>query len=426
MNADPVAEQRVIGGVVLSAGRVLRDLRLTDEDFATPAHAELWTGLHRYLDSGKPLTPDLFMAYVRDRRAALVPVLVECLSSVGVADEAAWHAENLRDLTGRRRLDGASLRLRQLAESPGEFTREELAEQARAIVDQATDRAVQGGGAVTFGDAYADSLDRWSRPDTNVLPTGWHDLDDLLTGGLRPGHLCIVGARPAIGKSLMATELARMVASRGTRVLVHSLEMTAEEVTDRITSSVTGIPLGTLTGGHADETEMDRLSDRLADVADWPLVIDDRPGLTVTGIRGKARDLTREGPLGLVIVDYLQMVRPYDLKAPREQQVASVSRGLKLLAKDLGVPVVALAQVNRASEATQNQRPRMHNLRESGAIEADADEIMLLHRNTGLAEGEEDDLYGQIEVNVEKNRHGATGIARLSWLPAGGRIGNLR
>lgn len=425
MNADPQTEQRIIGGVILSAARVLRDLELTEEDFATPAHASLWAGIQSYLATGKPLTPDLFAAYVRDRRPALLPSLVECLSGVGVPDEVPHFAVHLRTLTARRRVEQASAALVQLAQSEQDLTPEELAESARAQVDRFTDQRGERGRFATFGEAYLGSLERWSTPDTNVLPTGWVDLDDMLTGGLRPGHLTIIGARPAIGKSLMATELARAVSSRGVVTSLHSLEMTTGEVVDRIASSVTKVPLATLTGGTADRYEQEALADALPRIADWPLHIDDRSGVGVTGIRTRCRDISREAPLGLVIVDYLQFVRAADPKAPREQQVAGISRGLKLLAKDLEVPVVALAQVNRAGSVGPRDRPRMHHLRESGAIEADADEIMLLHRNVGLPEGEEDELYGQIEIILEKNRHGSTGPVHLSWLPAGGHIGNL-
>lgn len=414
--ADPVAEQHVLGSAILTAGRALRDLTLTADDFATPAHADLWDRIHTYGDTGKPLTPQLFMAWLRDRQPSLLPVLVECLTGVGAPAEAGWHAENLANLTARRRIEQAAASLTQLAATP-DYTGDELAERARATVDRYTGRTVATGGAVTYVDAYLEAIDRWSTPDTTALPTGWLDLDDLLTGGLRPGHLCIVGARPAVGKSLLATELAKNVASSGVMTLLHSLEMTRAEVTDRITASHTRVPVETLTRGHANEQEMDILTDALKHVANWPLYIDSRSGVTVTGIRGKARDLTREAPLGLVIVDYLQLVTPYDQKAPREQQVASVSRGLKLLAKDLAVPVVALAQISRASGGGH---PQMHHLRESGAIEADADEILLLHRDDTDPE-----MFGQLEVNVIKNRHGRTGSVRLAWLPAGGRIVNL-
>lgn len=250
-----------------------------------------------------------------------------------------------------------------------------------------------------------------------MLPTGWADLDDMLTGGLRPGHLVIIGARPSVGKSLVATELARQVAARGTGVLFASLEMSCDEVTNRIAASMTRVPLSTLTGGRANDEEMDRLGTLLARVADWPLHIDDRASVGVAGIRGRAGDLARTPRgLGLVVVDYLQLITPPDLRAPREQQVASFSRALKLLAKDLGVPVVALSQINRAPMMRADKRPLMSDLRESGAIEADADEILLLHR--------EDEDPEELEVNVVKNRHGETGTVYLTWMPHVGTIGN--
>lgn len=425
---DPVAEQRVLGSVIASGGGVLRDLALTAEDFAGGAHAELWKAIHAYLETGKPLTPELLVSYVREhgRAAQLAPVIVECMSGVGVPSEATWHAVGLRTLTARRRLAQAQTAVGQVAAGMPDATPEELFEAARGQLDRFTDRSVTTGGAQSFADAYLEALETWAKPDTNVLPTRWTALDEKLTGGLRPGHLCIVGARPAIGKSLMATELARQVSSRGGVVLLHSLEMTTLEVVNRIAAAVTKVPLEALTSGRTTESEMDTLGAGFDKVHTWPLTIDDRSGMTVAGIRAKARDIVHEtGRLDLVVVDYLQLVRPADPKAPREQQVGSISRGLKLLAKDLGVPVVALAQVNRASEAESNRRPQMHNLRESGSIEADADEILLLHRNPPGTPEEDDDLYGKIEVNVVKNRHGATGVVELAWLPAGGTIGNL-
>jgi replicative DNA helicase len=231
---DPVAEQKVLGSIIASGGGVLRDLDLTVEDFAGGAHAELWRAIHGHLETGKPLTPELLLAYVREhgRATQLAPVIVECLSGVAVPSEAAWHAVGLRTLTARRRLQAAQTAIGQVAATP-DATPEELFEAARGQLDRFTERSVATGGAQTFADAYLEAMETWAKPDTNVLPTHWAALDEKLTGGLRPGHLCIVGARPAIGKSLMATELARQVASRGGVTLLHSLEMTRLEVVNR-------------------------------------------------------------------------------------------------------------------------------------------------------------------------------------------------
>ena len=415
--ADIDTERAVLGAAVLSAGRLFDSVDLTGEDFHAPQHEELWNVMTAMAAVGKPIDSELVMAGLGDRRAVLAPALVECLSRACLPAAASWHAATLRALTMRRRIATAGAALTQLAgDGSPDITPEELAELARGRVDEHVQRNASGGSVTTFLDAALAGLDRWGTPEADVLATNWLELDEMLNGGLRPGHLVVVGARPGVGKSFLATELARNVAPRA-GVLFSSLEMSDAEVTNRISAAMTGIPLATLTSGRASEADLNRLTSVPNRAADWSLVIDDRASVGVAAIRGRARDMTRRGHLGLVIVDYLQLVAPTDRKAPREQQVASVSRGLKLMAKDLRVPVVALAQVNRGPTQRMDDRPRLSDLRESGAIEADADEVLFLHRS-------DDEFYGQIEVNVSKNRHGSTGAVRLAWQPDVGRIGN--
>lgn len=415
MIADPVAEQRVIGSVILSGGRVLDGLKLTEEDFSDPNHARLWKAVSVYRQAGKPLNLDLFGAYLRQHGAMeLMPALGECVSGVVVPQEAPHFADVLKDATRRRNLSAAAAALQQLATTAGDFTEEELYAQASAQFDRFVRTEEVSGGLVRLADTVSYGLDqRWGKPDTNFLPTAWRELNERLNGGLRPGHLVIVGARPSVGKSFVGVGMARHAASRGETVLFHSLEMSAEELTDRVIAPLAPVTLSTLAAGGVSAEELDKLGDTIVakDVLSWPLFIDDRSSLTLAGISGRARDLKRKGQLSLIVVDYLQLITPADRKASREQQVASFSRGLKLLAKELDVPVVALAQVNRGSG---DERPRMSHLRESGAIEADADEILLLHVS------DEEDMYGQLEIIVEKNRHGSKGSLRLAFLPTAG------
>jgi replicative DNA helicase len=416
---DLAVERAVLGAVLHSGGRLLGRLELTAEDFHAPAHEELWRAMLAADAAGRPVEVDALLAVAGARAAVLGPALAECVTAAAVPASAEWYAEQLRTHTMRRSIAGAANRLAQLASDDVEREPAELTEIARGIVDTATARDDDAGGTSSLDEQLAVGLQRWCTPDTDVLPTGWLELDEQLTGGLRPGHLTVVGARPSVGKSLVATELAAAVAGRGTRVLFSSLEMSAAEVTNRIASSGARVPLTALTAGTCDEEEMDQLARFHTRAHAWPLEIDDRAAVGVTAIRGRARDLTRRPHgLGLVIVDYLQLVAPADRKAPREQQVASVSRGLKLLARDLHVPVVALAQVNRGSTQRESKRPVMSDLRESGAIEADADEIWLLHRD-------DKEFLGELEVNVVKNRHGQTGPIRLGWWPHIGRISNM-
>lgn len=412
---DIDTERAVLGAILGSGGRLIDRLDLTGEDFHHPAHAELWALMHRLHTAGDPVEPVSVLA-TSDRKAIHGPALNECVTAATVSPD--YYADQLRGHTMRRRILHAAHQLEQLSASPADRDLLELVELARGFVDEQTRTGDRHRTSTSLDDTLAAGLTRWCTPDTNVLPTGWIDLDDKLTGGLRPGHLTVVGARPSVGKSLVATELAAAVASTGAGVLFSSLEMSSAEVTDRITASRTRIPLDILTAGRADEEQMDALARFHTRAHTWPLEIDDRANVGVSGIRGRARDLTRRPRgLSLVIVDYLQLVSPADKRAPREQQVASISRGLKLLARDLQVPVVALAQVNRGPAARENKRPVMSDLRESGAIEADADEVWLLHRD-------DEAFPGELEVNVVKNRHGQTGYVRLGWAPHTARITN--
>lgn len=415
LSHDLDAERAVLGAVLYSGGRVLDRLQLTADDFFHGPHGELWTLMHNLNDAGKPVEAAAVLA-VSDRKNVHGPTLIECVAAQTSSPD--FYAAQLRAHTVRRRIDVAGARLQQLAATDADYEPEELIELARGLVDAQTGTGDTHASSTSLGETLVDGLERWCTPDTNVLPTGWLDLDDKLLGGLRPGHLTVIGARPSVGKSMVCTELAAKVTSLGVRTLLSSLEMSRAEVTDRIAASGTRVALAALTAGRADDEQMDKLAGFLTRAQDWPLEIDDRAGVTVSAIRGRARDLTRRpGGLGLVIVDYLQQVIPADRRAPRQEQVASISRGLKLLAKDLQVPVVALAQVNRGPTARENKRPTMSDLRESGAIEADADEVWLLHRD--------DESPHELEVNVVKNRHGATGMVPLGWHPYTGRVTNI-
>jgi replicative DNA helicase len=419
VSADPIAEQHVIGSVIHSAGAALDGLDLTDEDFSQLAHARLWRAISKYLETGKPLTDTLFLRYLEQHGAhELLPALTNCLTAGVIPQQAPHYANLLRIARGRRNLEAAAAAFLQLAQSPGDYELPELYEAAREQADRFLTATTRAGGMTSIAETALYALDqRWGKPDINFLPTGWRDLDDKLNGGLRPGHLTVVGARPSVGKSFVATQLGLNVASRGGPTLFHSLEMSSHELTDRVMSSYSRIPLDTLNAGTADEYDLDKLGDRVGEVLSWPLYIDDYSGVTITGIRSRARDLKRKGKLSLLIVDYLQLITPLDGKAPRHEQVGSLSRALKLLAKELDVPVVALAQLNR--ESGGSERPKMHHLRESGSIEADADEIILLYRS------DEPDMFGQVEFIVEKNRHGSTGSVRLAFLPQAALVADL-
>ena len=244
------------------------------------------------------------------------------------------------------------------------------------------------------------------------LPTGFIDLDRL-TGGLQAGDLVVVAGRPGTGKSALAFQVAYQAAElSGKVVLFVSAEMSEEQLSDRLVASGARVNLTRVRGGHISELEWKRIAHGLGQAAAVPMAIMDAPAVTLNQIRLSARRMQREGTLGLVVVDYMQLMRG-DGRKRREEEIAGISRGLKALAKELKTPVMALSQLNRQCEMRDNKRPRLSDLRESGSIEQDADVVIFIYRD----ELYDDDTMdkGIAEIGVAKQRQGPAGIVRLRW-----------
>jgi replicative DNA helicase len=268
---------------------------------------------------------------------------------------------------------------------------------------------------VTFvGDAIADTLAELEGPVTTV-GTPWSDVDRLLGGGLRNGALYAVGARPGVGKSVIGLEMAAHAANSGTGALLASMEMKRGEVHRRLLADRADVDLGRLNNHTLDDGDWLRIAKAVQGLT-GPLVIDDRESQRVVDIRGRARDVRRRVGLRLVVVDYLQLIQ-VPRGGNRQEAVDQVTRDLKRLALELGVPVVALAQLNRKSLDRADKRPDMGDLRESGAIEAHADGVLLLHHDP------EDPFT--LEVILAKNRHGPTGSVSLMWEPRFARVSQV-
>jgi replicative DNA helicase len=279
------------------------------------------------------------------------------------------------------------------------------AEDARKVLEDATSATRRTGTGIDASDLIAETLDALQQGEDPGIETGWPDLDDKVNG-LRPGQLVVIGARPGVGKSVIASNLPVSACKAGVGVHLASLEMTRREVMNRMLSATASSQ-----PGAADEPPAQRVG-----LVAHRRQGDDDPGLAVPRRRHPEPDDPADplpGPhhraaqadLGLVIVDYLQLMAPRDRKVPREQQVGELSEGLKALAKELSVPVVALAQVNRGPMDRHDKRPAMSDLRESGRIEADADHVWLLHRED-LISGT---TTGVMQVLVAKNRNGVAG-----------------
>jgi replicative DNA helicase len=419
---DVDAERAVISAVLLDPS-VFADLTLTPDDFFDRRHADLWRRITAADDAGRPidhltLTADDFF----DRRhtdiwrgeAATAPTTIRAylVDLIGVAPSAAsagHYARLIIDRAVLRRLAQAGTRIVQAtATADAGNGVADIAETCRGLVDNALATHHHTDASTFIDDDVRVELHQPT--EASHLSTPWPELDRL-TGGLHRGDLVVLGARPGVGKSMLGQQLAWHVAKHGHPVLISSLEMSTTEVHCRLIAAATGLPLGRITDHRLTDDEWATI-DRVTSTLDAPIVIDDRASVRVVDIRGRARDVARRhGPLGLIVVDYLQLVTPASHLEARERQVGGITRSLKLLAKEMRTPVLAMSQVNRAPTGRTDKRPTLADLRESGAIESDADVVILLHR---------DDADDDLETNAAKNRHGYTGASRLLWQPEHG------
>jgi replicative DNA helicase len=275
----------------------------------------------------------------------------------------------------------------------------------------------EGSANIAIGDILMDAFHRIdermnSEGDVSGVTTGFTDLDAQTTG-LQPTEMIVLAARPSMGKTAFVCNVAEAIARKdNVGVLLFSLEQSNLELAERFLCIVAKVNGHDLRSGNLTAEQRDKLMMASDDLARLPMFIDDKPGRTIGQIAALARRLHRKSPLGVIIIDYLQLVEPEDKNAPREQQIAGISRRLKFLAKELRVPVIALAQLNRGVELREDKRPRLADLRESGAIEQDADMVMFLHRPDQY---DPEDRPGEAEIIVAKHRSGPTGLVRLTW-----------
>ena len=302
----------------------------------------------------------------------------------------------------------------------GETARElvDAAEQRVFAIAEAGSRVRQGALSVkALLPQVIDQIDEWhSNPGSlRGLPTGFTDFDKM-TGGLRPGDLVVVAGRPAMGKSTLAVNMAEYAAVHpNTRasVAIFSLEMPAEQVITRMLASVGGVPLSNLRSGQISDDDWVRITSATNQLSEAKIFVDETPALTPTELRARARRIKREHGLDLILVDYLQLMQVPGTKENRATEIGEISRGLKVLAKELGVPVIALSQLNRAVEQRENKKPVMSDLRESGAIEQDADMILLIYREEVYDKNTT--KRGIAEIDLVKHRNGDIGTFLLTF-----------
>ncbi|MPZ62586.1 MAG: replicative DNA helicase [Propionibacteriales bacterium] len=411
---DPVAEQSVLGAMLLSKDAIADVVEvLRGVDFYRPVHETIFEAILDLYGRGEPADPVTVAALLQRQgelgRIGGAPYLHTLSASVPIAANAGYYAEIVREKSILRRLVDAGTRIAQMGyAAEGEV--DDVVDRAQSEVYNVTDKRTSEDYA-PLSDLMEDALDEIeaisNRDGTLVgVPTGFAELDEL-TNGLHPGQMITVAARPSLGKSTLALDVCRAAAIKHQLTsVIFSLEMTRNEITMRLLSAEARIPLNHMRNGHMNDDDWSRLARKMGEVSGAPLFIDDSPNLTMMEIRAKARRLKQRNDLRLIVIDYLQLMQSGKRVESRQVEVSEFSRQLKLLAKELDVPVVALSQLNRGPEQRSDKRPMLSDLRESGSIEQDSDMVILLHRDDAYER--ESTRPGEADLIVAKHRNGPT------------------
>jgi len=416
------AEESVLGAVLLSAEAANIALeKLHADDFYRPAHQQVFEAIRTLFDANEPIDAVTVSEILRREdvleRMGGVAFLTHLLDTVPTTSNVDYYAGIVEEHALRRRLMKVGGTIGGIAAEMSEPIADVL-DRAEQEVFQVAERRV-GEGLTAIDPLLGPAIERAEElqrlgSDVTGLPTGFRDLDRKLAG-LHPTNLIVVAARPGMGKTALALNIAQNVAQQDHPVAIFSLEMSREEVVSRMLCSTGRIDSQRLRTGRLSEADFTKLSNAASALYKKPIFVDDSPGLTVTEIRAKARRLRRRPGLGLVIVDYLQLMHGSGGEN-RQQEIALISRSLKNLARELDVPIIAVSQLNRSLESREDKRPRLGDLRESGAIEQDADVVLFIYRDETY-NPDKVESKGIAEIVVAKHRQGAVGKVQMTFLP---------
>jgi replicative DNA helicase len=408
------AEQCVLGGMLMSKDAISDVIEIIrPQDHYRPAHQIVHEAILDLYGRGEPAdavtVSNLLSKNGELARAGGGIYLHTLIASVPTAANAGYYARIVREQAILRRLVEVGTRIVQLGYA-GDGDADELVDRAQAEVYDIIEHRVSED-FLALSAIMPGALDEIEAIGSHGgvmtgVPTGFADLD-ALTNGLHAGQMVVIAARPALGKSTLALDLARSAAVKhGLATVMFSLEMSRNEITMRLLSAEARVPLQSIRTGQLGDDDWGRLARRMGDVVDAPLFIDDSPNMSMMEIRAKCRRLKQRNDLKMVIVDYLQLMSSPKRVENRQQEVSDMSRSLKLLAKEIGVPVIAVSQLNRGPEQRNDKRPLLSDLRESGSIEQDSDVVILLHREDVY--DRESPRAGEADLIVAKHRNGPT------------------
>ena len=421
---DIAAEQSVLGAMLMSKQAIdpASDV-LEGRDFYRPAHELIFETITDLAGRGEPADAITVAAELQRRgemvRVGGAPYLHTLVASVPIASNVDYYAQIVREKAVLRRLIEVGQRIAGLGWAEQGDVEHLVSEAQAEVLD------VDGGSGADDYRSVAQLMpltvqeieDIQSRDGEMAgLPSGFPDLDRITTG-LRPGQMVVVAARPGVGKSTLGLDFCRAASIKhGIPSAIFSLEMTGEEIAMRMLSAEAKVSIQHMRGGGMTDTDWDRIGSVMTRVQSAPITIDDSPNMTMPEIRSKARRIAKaaEGKLGLIVLDYLQLMTSGKKVENRQVEVSEFSRQIKLLAKELGVPIVAISQLNRGSEQRTDKRPQLSDLRESGSIEQDADIVMLLNRPDTHGAGESE-RPGEADIIVAKNRSGPVSSVAVSF-----------
>lgn len=426
MPHDLLAERAILGCLIInqSAYDEMADLNLLPEDFYNPQFANIFSSIKELLTENLAIDYVTICSRLAENKkleqvggeSAILLLAEDQASSANIMT----YAKTVKELSTLRQLAKDALTTYQNVINL-KHNYNTLIQEAESKFLQISQKSKQRK-FKTLKECLKENLRELSKPALKMgeimgLPTGFTALDKYLLG-LRPGQLMIIASRPGMGKTSLALNIAiNAIKKSELGVAFFSLEMTADELSTKILSNYAKINSRKILSKDFQDNDLRNIASGIVDLSKFPLFIDDNSDINVSSISSACRKLIVENPLGLVVVDYLQLMQPLDRKIQRDQQVAEMSRAFKILAKELNIPIIVISQLNRQSENRTGNRPRLGDLRESGAIEQDADIVLLIYREEG--EGK------TAEITIAKNRSGATGKINLAWLPQFASFENL-
>lgn len=417
------AEQSVLGGLMIDNAAVdaVAEL-LVEADFYRGEHRYIYKAMQELVKRNSPFDPLILSDELKDRgelaKTGGDAYLIELARNTPSTSNILAYAQIVRERSVRRKLIQAARRIADSAYSPEGRTSDELLNEAEREVFTIAEERPKFGGPRLISDVTAGVLEKLESLDLSAggitgLTTGFKDLDSM-TQGLQPSDLIIVAGRPSMGKTTFAMNLVESAIMHSDKAaVVFSMEMPAESLLMRMFSSMGNVDQSKVRSGQLNEQDWDRISSTVSLLHDKKLYVDDTPGLSPNDLRTRTRRIARdEGAISIIMVDYLQLMRVPGNSENRTAEISEISRSLKALAKEFNCPVVALSQLNRSLEQRPNKRPIMSDLRESGAIEQDADVIAFVYRDE-VYNPDKDGNKGLAEIIIGKQRNGPIGNLHL-------------